>query len=281
MAVAFDASSTATGTGVAASWSHTCTGSDRILFVSISYDGALGDAFATGTYNGVAMTKVGELLAQQGLSHYRLVNPASGSHLIELAWTDSFVWAASAHSFTGAHATQTATATTSEAATGNTVTKNISSATGDMVVDALSLNAAAVSTTTPGANQTTNAVESEAAASATLCGMSHEAGGATVTMSWDWTSASTRNAHSAINIAAAAGGGLALDQEGFRFRNDDGSETTATWKAAQDTTTTLAADETFRLRALINATGDPTSKGYKIQYRRVGDASWRDIDTSG
>lgn len=72
-----------------------------------------------------------------------------------------------------------------------------------------------------------------------------------------------------------------LDQYGFRPRNDDGSETTATWKAAQNTTWTMAADETFRLRMGINATGDFSSKGYKLQYRRVGDASWRDIDTSG
>lgn len=70
-----------------------------------------------------------------------------------------------------------------------------------------------------------------------------------------------------------------LDQEGYRWRNDDGSETTATWKAAQDTTVTLAPGETGRLRTIINATGDPPSAGYLLQVRKVGDPSYKNIDT--
>lgn len=60
---------------------------------------------------------------------------------------------------------------------------------------------------------------------------------------------------------------LLLDQEGFRFRNDDGSESAATWKANQDTNITLAADTAARLRMLVNATGDPASKNYQLEYR--------------
>lgn len=61
---------------------------------------------------------------------------------------------------------------------------------------------------------------------------------------------------------------IALDQEGFRFRNDDGSETTATWKEAQDTNINLAINTVARLRMLINATGDPDSKQFRLEYRR-------------
>jgi len=50
-----------------------------------------------------------------------------------------------------------------------------------------------------------------------------------------------------------------IEQEGFRFRNDDGSESAATWKANQDTNITLAADTAFRLRFLLKATGNPDS----------------------
>jgi hypothetical protein len=71
------------------------------------------------------------------------------------------------------------------------------------------------------------------------------------------------------------------DQYGFRARNDDGSETTATWKAAQDAPFTMTPDETFRLRIGVNTTGDPDSTQYKLQYRKVGASSWRDVDTSG
>jgi hypothetical protein len=69
-----------------------------------------------------------------------------------------------------------------------------------------------------------------------------------------------------------------LEQEGFRFRNDDGSETTATFMAAQDTTVTLAPSVTKRIRVLVNATGDPASQTFKLQYRKVGASAWRNVD---
>ena len=59
----------------------------------------------------------------------------------------------------------------------------------------------------------------------------------------------------------------AIEQEGFRPRNDDGTEATATWKANQDTNITLAADTAFRLRMLLNATGDPDSINAQLEYR--------------
>jgi hypothetical protein len=71
---------------------------------------------------------------------------------------------------------------------------------------------------------------------------------------------------------------LSVDQFGFRARNDDGSETTATWQAAQNTAFTITPDQVFRLRLGVNATGDPVSAGYKLQYRKVGAASWRNVD---
>lgn len=58
-----------------------------------------------------------------------------------------------------------------------------------------------------------------------------------------------------------------IEQEGFRFRNDDGSESAATWKANQDVNITAAADTAMRLRMLLNATGDPASIGAQLEYR--------------
>lgn len=97
---------------------------------------------------------------------------------------------------------------------------------------------------------------------------------------WTIGTSATWWAHVATFKAGAAVG-ISLDQEGFRWRNDDGSEATATWKAAQDTNVTVNPDETARLRFIVNATGDPANAQYKLQYRKVGAASWRDIDTSG
>lgn len=52
-----------------------------------------------------------------------------------------------------------------------------------------------------------------------------------------------------------SGGGFpSFSQTHFRFRKDDGSETTATWRAAEDTNVSIALDEPFRLRIQIKET---------------------------
>lgn len=74
--------------------------------------------------------------------------------------------------------------------------------------------------------------------------------------------------------------GATIDQEGFRFRNDDDNEADATWKEDQDTVvSSLAKDTNVRLRMLLNATGDPATHQFKLQYRQKGDAAteWRDV----
>lgn len=63
-----------------------------------------------------------------------------------------------------------------------------------------------------------------------------------------------------------------LEQEGFRWRNDDGSETTATWAAAQDTDLSAAADVNKRLRVLINAANDPASSAFRLEYKKSTDS---------
>jgi len=77
-------------------------------------------------------------------------------------------------------------------------------------------------------------------------------------------------------------GGIAtsLELEGYRFRNDDGSETTATWRQAQDTADSIGKNANIRLRPLIDATGvPPASAAYTVQWRKqgAGNNAWRDI----
>lgn len=69
------------------------------------------------------------------------------------------------------------------------------------------------------------------------------------------------------------------EQEGFRFRNDDGSETTATWRQAQDVNDSIAKETAFRLRMLTDASGDPGSHQVTLQYKRDDEAAteWRTI----
>lgn len=68
-----------------------------------------------------------------------------------------------------------------------------------------------------------------------------------------------------------------LEQEGFRWRNDDGSESAATWAAAQDNNVSVAALTNIRLRVLINATGNPDTTPYQLEYRKQGDTTWKKV----
>jgi hypothetical protein len=68
--------------------------------------------------------------------------------------------------------------------------------------------------------------------------------------------------------------GSSIEQEGFRFRNDDGSETTATAAGAQDANVTAPLSANLRLRALLNATGDPASQAFTLYYKKSGEGSY-------
>lgn len=89
-----------------------------------------------------------------------------------------------------------------------------------------------------------------------------------------WSRARFRTGRTLAITRTKAVAPLSYEQEGFRFRNDDGSETTATWKDTQDTSVTLAANSEFRLRVLVNATNDPPSQGYALEVRKVGRTRW-------
>jgi hypothetical protein len=58
-----------------------------------------------------------------------------------------------------------------------------------------------------------------------------------------------------------------LDQEGFRFRNDDGDEDAASFAAGQDTNLTAPLDTNLRVRFIVNAIGDPAATQYQLEAK--------------
>jgi hypothetical protein len=72
--------------------------------------------------------------------------------------------------------------------------------------------------------------------------------------------------------------GATLEQEGFRFRNDDGSESAATWLASQETNILAPAGTTKRLRFIVNATGDPAATQYQLEGKVSTDSAWTKIN---
>jgi len=67
-------------------------------------------------------------------------------------------------------------------------------------------------------------------------------------------------------------------QSSFRGRNDDGSETTATWKAAANFNWQQAPDENFRVRFLIEETADEVDSNveFQLQYN-LNVAGWNNV----
>ncbi len=69
-------------------------------------------------------------------------------------------------------------------------------------------------------------------------------------------------------------------QSNYRWRNDDGSETSATWVAAVNTSITGQLDRNYRLRIVTSLAGSGSiTIAPKLQYNK-NSAGWNDVNTS-
>ena len=73
----------------------------------------------------------------------------------------------------------------------------------------------------------------------------------------------------------------AWNQKAYRGRNDDGNETTATWKATQNTTWSQAINTNFRVRFEVQETAAcaGANKVWQVQYNRGG-AGWVNVSAT-
>jgi hypothetical protein len=186
----FDASSKSENTNTASlSWSHTCSGSDRCLVVSVVTRGA---QTVTGvTYNAVALTLIGATANSSivRVEQWRLVAPATGSNTIAVTLANAATTVEGfGVSYTGVH--QTSPTATSTGATGNndTPTVTIASATDERVVDVIGQkqDPSGAEALTVGASQTSRGEESttNGATIHLQGGVSEEQGAVSTTMSW-------------------------------------------------------------------------------------------------
>lgn len=105
--IQFDASAAASGStgGSANTWSHTCTGSNRLLIVVLTGPPDSGAYSGNAvTYNGISMTEIGHTAVDNGtgdwyVSMWYLLNPASGTNTV--SFTGSNNLAGSSASYTG------------------------------------------------------------------------------------------------------------------------------------------------------------------------------------
>lgn len=105
MAIAFDAAAAeGVSPGSSLTYSHTCTGSNLLLFVGI-WQSTDGDHITAVTYNSVSMTRI---LRQAGavgggsVYLYFLINPSTGSNSVSITADTSALISAASSSYTGA-----------------------------------------------------------------------------------------------------------------------------------------------------------------------------------
>lgn len=118
MAIAFDASADGglVNTGTSLTWAHTCSGSDRVLYVAARgrLVGSGADVITGVTYNGVSLTQIGASFAGadgRWSSLWSLDAPASGTNNVVISSANDVIIGASA-SYTGATTPTTTSQTT-------------------------------------------------------------------------------------------------------------------------------------------------------------------------
>jgi hypothetical protein len=195
-------------------FSHTTSGSDRLLLVSIASqpngDDGIIEVVTGITYGGQPLTLVGAQSQSDDsrIEIWRLVNPPTGSNTVSITFNDAFDdpvneegASAGAVSFTGVHQGTPLGTFASAAASGLSVpTVNVSSAVGELVFDTVAMKADVV-TVDPSQAEQWNLC-TDGGCSNVGGGASTEAGAASVTMSW--TPIDDRWAIGAVPIKPAA-----------------------------------------------------------------------------
>jgi hypothetical protein len=146
MAVTFDAvgpsSAGTSATGTSLTWSHTCTGSNRLLVVGVAVGTTSSDAsfVTTATYNGVAMTSASKVHSNNQTNGYiqmfYLVNPATGSNTVAITNNVSCDLAGGSVSFTGADQSTPLGTPVTNFGDGTSGSVSVPTNVGDMVIDA-------------------------------------------------------------------------------------------------------------------------------------------------
>jgi len=182
--LAFDAPSSKNSEGgvTSLSWPHTTSGTDRILIVGVSLN--RGASSITGvTYNSVAMTNIGTAgFGTAFMSLWQLVAPATGEHDIVVSLSGFAEVIGGATSWTGVHQTTPLGTFASATGTSTSPSVNVTSATGEMVVDTLNARGTATATVDPSQTERWNLLTT--GAEPVRGTGSNESGAATVTMSW-------------------------------------------------------------------------------------------------
>lgn len=224
----FDSASSAqtSATVTSISVSHSASGSDRLALICASHwqqDPAASDPVTYGGSSaGVTLVRseTQDAVNNRRKAHlYRLIAPPTGAQTAQFNLASpTFDVALSVVSYTGVD--QTDPLGTAAGVTGSSAAPsvNVSSASGELVVDYVRAFAG-VTSLTANASQTSRVEQEGWSANGPAAGNSEKAGAASVTMSWT-LSASSPWAHIAVPLKPAAGGGGQIVEVGINTETD-------------------------------------------------------------
>jgi hypothetical protein len=269
------------------SFSHTLVaGSDRKVVVFIGFEND-GDRTPTVTYGGETMTEgagcktgASDLLNGAYVFYIDEVDlPANGANTVAVTFSggaSQFEAVALCAEFGGVASGIEDSDSTCEGSPGNDTieTTGFSGAADDLFCSAYTSGQ-------EGSNWTYGQSQNElldSELSSSRHGFTDLINGSISTLEATFVSGANRLGAAAVHFITSAVE-AELEQEGFRWRNDDDDEADATWRQNQDVDDEIAREINIRLRTLLNATGDPDSQQYELQYKETSDGAgeWRKV----
>jgi hypothetical protein len=263
-----------TSTANSGSQSITIPADATLVVVAVSgYSGTTTNFFSGGTLtlNGVTRSvgRTDDAYSSYGMTAiFYWVNPATGSRTLAWNWAGSGVATTGVHIFYAFYKGVDTTNPIKSSGGGHNHTTTVNTgamtaATGDLAIAVAYAN----STTGPASVSWTNAIQ----AAGSLYNMDYGAfaensPSANITITESFSGGSgPDSAISGIVLAAAA---ATLEQTHFRFRNDDGTEATATWAENEDTKLVgLDKGVIQRIRFLVSNTGGQSSGAVTYQLQ--------------
>lgn len=83
-----------------------------------------------------------------------------------------------------------------------------------------------------------------------------------------------------VSIYATYSPLASVSQTAYRFRNDNGNETTATWFAAENTDVTYPKSTNLRARLQASTTGDLPADLFLLEFKKTTNTVWRPVGTT-
>jgi len=264
-------------------FNHTqVAGSNRVIVVFAGSENANETSTWTVTYGGQAMTIV-EAQQGAGFANNALVCylfeadlPGDGSNTISVTFSGTS-GSLNINAFCAEYDGVTQLISDTDIAnigSNTTITNTITGANTDLLCSTLSSGATGSFTHSDSQNELIDFNASSSVFSATDL----LATGAISSLTSTFSSSANRLARACIVFNEAPSGGN-YDQTSFRGRNDDGTETTATWKAVANTNWNQRQNTNFRVRFLIQEDDDVEDLNveYQLQYN-LNAAGWNDVN---